>query len=671
MKHLHLLILIVLVFRSSLSGQESSQSAPTGEKRVALIIGNGNYLRGTLANPENDARAMKEILTKSGFEVLEYENLKQGQMKKAIDEFGMKLKNFDVGLFYYAGHGIQSRGLNYLIPVDADLQSEAQVEYDCVQADRVLALMEESGAKIKIVILDACRNNPFERSWTRASSGKGLATMNAPSGTLIAYSTAPGRTASDGSGKNSLYTTALLENIIIPDITILQMFQNVRVIVSQQSYKDQIPWESTSLVGDFYFRHKGIITQQEQQNTAPVKEVELPTIPTPKISAKTQSGVTLEVDINEDGGSEIIARGICYSKSPEPTIKDDKTLEGIGKGKFLSTLNNLEPGNTYYARAYAVNSAGITYSIQILFVTLPAKPIITTTKILFLTNDSAISGGSISNDGGSTIISRGVCWNNSPEPTIENHKTESGSDIGTYTCKISNLMPYTVYYVRAFATNNIETNYGNEISFRTLDSNQVLDVDGNIYNTFKFVVNTWMLENLSTTHLNDGTPIIQSNDIFLWRSQLNPSYCWYNNQEESKMTIGALYNYYTVKSEKLCPIGWHVSTDADWKILTSYTGIYKEIKSGGFLKEPGNLHWKSPNRVINEHNVFAKFSALPGGYRDDTGNFIDISRSGNWWSLDLKSANLIYRRMEYNDFAVKRITVNKNTLGFSVRCVKN
>lgn len=185
----------------------------------------------------------------------------------------MKLKNFEVGLFFYAGHGIQAKGYNYLIPVDAELKTEAQVEYDCVQADRVLALMEESGAKVKIVILDACRNNPFERSWTRAASGKGLATMNAPSGTLIAYSTAPGSTASDGSGNNSLYTSAILENIVRPNIPILQMFQNVRAIVSQKSSKEQIPWESTSLTGDFYFNSDSnlITTDNNQSNIVPIE----------------------------------------------------------------------------------------------------------------------------------------------------------------------------------------------------------------------------------------------------------------------------------------------------------------------------------------------------------------------------------------------------------------
>jgi hypothetical protein len=234
-------------------GQVNSQSAIKQENRIALVIGNGIYNSSTLANPENDARAMKAALQSLGFTVMEYENLTQNQMKKAIDDFGERLKGNEVGLFFYAGHGIQSKGSNYLIPVDAQLKSEEEVEYDCVQADRVLAKMEASGTKVNIVILDACRNNPFERSWTRASAGKGLAFMNAPAGSLIAYATSPGSTASDGSGNNGLYTSAILESIKIPNITIIEMFQNVRNIVTQKSNKQQTPWESTSLIGNFYF----------------------------------------------------------------------------------------------------------------------------------------------------------------------------------------------------------------------------------------------------------------------------------------------------------------------------------------------------------------------------------------------------------------------------------
>jgi hypothetical protein len=252
-KYFQLTVLALILFYSS-SAQVSNQSLIQFQKKMALVIGNGNYIQSILANPESDARAMKTALQNVGFTVIECENLDKSSMLKAIDDFGSNLKNNDVGLFYYAGHGIQSKGYNYLIPVDAKLKSESEIEYDCVQADRILALLEASGTKVNIIILDACRNNPFERSWTRTATGRGLAFMNAPTGTLIAYATSPGSTASDGSGKNGLYTSAILESIQKPDITIIQMFQNVRSIVSEKSSKQQIPWESTSLTGDFYFK---------------------------------------------------------------------------------------------------------------------------------------------------------------------------------------------------------------------------------------------------------------------------------------------------------------------------------------------------------------------------------------------------------------------------------
>jgi hypothetical protein len=238
------------------SGSTAGKYVPA-DRRLALIIGNGNYSTGSyLANPANDARAMAETLEKLGFVVKIYVNIGQIAMKQAIDDFGDLLRKFDIGLFFYAGHGVQVKGYNYLIPVDASITREGDVEYNCVEAGRVLSVMEESGSKTNIVILDACRNNPFERSWTRSAAGQGLAFMNAPSGSLVAYSTAPGHTASDGSGTNGLYTASLLKYINIPGITILEVFQQVRSEVRQKSGNGQVPWESTSMEGNFYFKNK-------------------------------------------------------------------------------------------------------------------------------------------------------------------------------------------------------------------------------------------------------------------------------------------------------------------------------------------------------------------------------------------------------------------------------
>ncbi len=226
------------------------------QKRLALVIGNSFYqFGGMLPNPVNDAKAMKSTLEKLGFKVINCENCGQNDMKRMIDDFGEQLKAYDVGLFFYAGHGIQAKGINYLVPVDSKLENERDVEFNCVLADRVLARMEDANSKINLIILDACRDNPFARSWSRGLESGGLAFMDAPSGSMIAYATSPGKTASDGSGSNGLYTSALLEYIIQPDLQIEDMFKKVRQKVIKDSEGKQTPWESTSLTKDFYFKY--------------------------------------------------------------------------------------------------------------------------------------------------------------------------------------------------------------------------------------------------------------------------------------------------------------------------------------------------------------------------------------------------------------------------------
>ncbi|MBU8892904.1 MAG: caspase family protein [Bacteroidales bacterium] len=242
-------------------------SASSQERRLALIIGNGNYTSSTLSNPENDAKSMEKSLKALGFKVIRHENLTQSKLTEAIDNFGNKLKYYDVGLFFYAGHGIQAKGFNYLIPVDAVLKAESDVEYSCVRADRIFGKMEEAQNKMNIVILDACRDNPFERSWTRAARGRGLTFMDAPSGSIIAYATAPGKTASDGYGENSPYTSALIQCMEIPNIKIEDFFKKVRAQVREQTKDQQTPWESTSLEGDFYFYVDAEHALQETQHT--------------------------------------------------------------------------------------------------------------------------------------------------------------------------------------------------------------------------------------------------------------------------------------------------------------------------------------------------------------------------------------------------------------------
>ncbi|MBS1951971.1 MAG: hypothetical protein OJF59_001090 [Cytophagales bacterium] len=258
----YLPILFFLIF--SIDGFSQSK-----QKRLALVIGNSHYqFANPLKNPLNDARAIASSLRSLGFEVMEYEDIKQPQMKQAINEFGQKLNDYDVGLFYYAGHGIQSKGVNYIVPIEADLKSEEEVEFDCVAADRVLAFMDAASTKVNLIILDACRNNPFARGWQRSAGGGGLAMMDAPKGSLIAYATSPGRTASDGESSNGLYTSALLKFMRSPSLTIEQVFKQVRNEVNDKSGGAQIPWETTSLTGEDFYLSQSQVTPSATTTTS-------------------------------------------------------------------------------------------------------------------------------------------------------------------------------------------------------------------------------------------------------------------------------------------------------------------------------------------------------------------------------------------------------------------
>jgi len=220
-------------------------------QRIALVIGNSAYKNAPLTNPVNDARAIAQALKESGFVVIARENSDQRGMLDALREFGDRLRSGGVGLFYYAGHGMQIKDRNYLIPVGTNIEREDEVAYAAVDAQAILDKMEAAGNETNIMILDACRNNPFTRS-TR--SGKaGLAQMDAPVGTFVAYSTAPGSVASDGSGANGLYTQHLLTAIRQPGSKVEDVFKQVRANVRRDSQGKQVPWEATSLEGDFYF----------------------------------------------------------------------------------------------------------------------------------------------------------------------------------------------------------------------------------------------------------------------------------------------------------------------------------------------------------------------------------------------------------------------------------
>ena len=223
-------------------------------KRTALVIGNSEYEVGSLRNPANDAQDMAGSLVKLGFDVTLKLNAGQEHMEQAISDFGRQLYQGGVGLFYYAGHGVQVGGENYLIPVNAKIESESDVRYKAVNIGQLLGKMGEARNGFNIVILDACRDNPFAKEFR--SSSRGLAVVNSASvkGSLIAYATSPGKVASDGSDRNGLYTKHLLQHISTPGIPVEQVFKRVLQGVERDTNGKQSPWVSSSFSGDFSFQ---------------------------------------------------------------------------------------------------------------------------------------------------------------------------------------------------------------------------------------------------------------------------------------------------------------------------------------------------------------------------------------------------------------------------------
>lgn len=234
-----------------LSGHVEAQE-PSG--RLALVIGNSAYQHAPpLANPKSDAALMAETLKGAGFEVVMLIDADQPAMKRALLDFGRQLRTrkTEAGLFYYAGHGVQVKGENYLIPVTARIEDEDEVELEGVNVNDFLSVMNSSQSAVNIVVLDACRNNPF-KSASRSAS-RGLAAVEAPTGTYIAYATAPGQVALDGEGGNSPYTRALTAAMKEPGRPLESVFKSARSGVLAATGRQQTPWETSSITGDFYF----------------------------------------------------------------------------------------------------------------------------------------------------------------------------------------------------------------------------------------------------------------------------------------------------------------------------------------------------------------------------------------------------------------------------------
>ncbi|MGE5406322.1 MAG: fibrobacter succinogenes major paralogous domain-containing protein, partial [Methanosarcina sp.] len=389
-------------------------------------------------------------------------------------------------------------------------------------------------------------------------------------------------------------------------------------------------------------------------------------------SSITFSSAAVTGSIKSDGGSPIIARGICWSINPWPEITDNKIEEGTGTGTFNCTLTGLQSSTLYYYSAYATNAMGTIYSVPKTFTTEASKttPDIISEGITSITANSALGGGTILSEGGSAVTVRGICWSMSPNPTTGDNNLIDADSKRWFRINMNNLTMNTTYYVRAYATNSFGTSYGKQLVFITIPPGEVMDADQNVYKTVTLGTQVWMTENLKTTKYRDGSEIQKVTDNTEWSSLTTGAFCWYGNDETKYRNLyGAYYNFHAVNSGKLCPAGWHVPTDKEWTDLTTYLG---GNSVGGKLKESGiypNGSWLQPNSdATNETG----FSARAGGQRLNTGSFQYVGYEGSWWcSREPSQSSAWYRTMGSMHGDVGRSWGDNKKQGYTVRCLKD
>ena len=394
-----------------------------------------------------------------------------------------------------------------------------------------------------------------------------------------------------------------------------------------------------------------------------------PTVTTAAISSKSYTSAVAGGNVTNTGGADVNERGVCWSTTSGPVATGLHSTDGTGPGSFVSNLINLTPNTLYYYRAYAKNSAGTSYGDELTVTTNPvAEPSLTTNAITGVTLSQAVSGGNITNENGAPVTVRGVCWNTTGNPTISDNTLTSGSGTSSYSITITGLAQGSVFYVRAYAQNSAGTGYGNQLRFSTSAS----DITGNIYATVVIGTQLWMQSDLKTSRYNDNTLIPNVTDNAAWKDLTSDAWCWYNNTPSA--TFGMLYNWYAVETDILCPAGWHVPSDNEFKTLERYLGMSStEADNSGWRGTNQGAQLKSTSTWTPSTGTNSSgFTALGGGYRWGVeGTFADLGTVAYWWSSTLHwsdATKALYRRLDSNENRVYREGVIKAG-GKFVRCI--
>lgn len=300
-----------------------------------------------------------------------------------------------------------------------------------------------------------------------------------------------------------------------------------------------------------------------------------------------------------------------------------------------------------------------------------ATPLLTSTAVSIITQYTAQAGGNVSSDAGYAVTARGICWSKNRNPTTADSKTTDGTGTGNYSSIMTGLIPSTIYFLRAYAINSKGTAYGNELTFLTQDISAatVTDIDGNVYPVITIGTQTWMKENLKTTHYQNGEAIPTGLSDDLWGTTTSGSFAIYNNDAANNNVYGKLYNWYAaIDSRKIAPAGWHVATKAEWLTLISSLGGF--ATAGETMKEAGLTHWNTPNTGATNNSGF---TGLPSGNRINTGAYTFKGNGGYWWTTSEDgpgSADAEAIGLFYNDIEVAQISGSKS-YGVSIRCVKD
>jgi len=415
--------------------------------------------------------------------------------------------------------------------------------------------------------------------------------------------------------------------------------------------------ELTSLDNNTTYYIRSYVTYQ--YGTVYGKKQDVKTFQTgkPKVITSNVTNITINSakcgGTNDDGGLTITQRGVCWNTTGNPTLENNlgHTNDGSGTGTFTSTITGLTENTTYYVSAYATNEKGTNYGEIKEFTTIPITiPEVVTAAITNITATSATCGGNVTSDGYVTVTARGVCWNTTGNPTLENNlgHTNDGSGTGGFTSIITGLTEFTIYYVAAYATNEKGTAYGETKSFETnffVDSR-----DGQEYAYIKIGNQTWMAENLNYQ---------------------TPGSWWYEDDSANGDIYGRLYSLDAALSA--CPSGWHLPTDDEWKTLEIFLGMsqneaddwdYRGTDEGEKMKSVNG--WSDNGNGTNSSG----FNALPGGHkRGATWN--DIGRCGNWWTATQSSVEVYINRTLWSGSTKVKRSSDYNFVGSSVRCLKN